>query len=63
MSRILEPLETEINKLRDHEFVDDVNIDTDCLPEGCLTVYISLDEELVPKICKEEGFNTEDWDE
>lgn len=63
MSRILEPLEKEINNLRGHEFVEDVDIDDDCLPEGWLDVHIKLEEKLVPKICEEEGFNTEEWNE
>lgn len=63
MSRILEPLEKEINNLRGHEFVEDVDIDDDCLPEGWLDVHIKIEEELIPQICKEEGFNMEDDDE
>lgn len=63
MSRILQPLENEINKLQEHEIVEDVTMDYDCLPEGVLTVHITLDEDLITKICEEEGFNTEDWDE
>ena len=63
MDRILAPIEVDIYKLRDYACVEDVVIDTDCLPEGTLAVYITLPEELVPQICEEEGFNVEDWNE
>lgn len=47
----------------EHGIVEDVYIDTDCLPEGTLTVHVTLNDYYTNEICALEGYNTEDWEE
>lgn len=54
MSRILDTLEQEIQKIDSLECVEDIDIDYDCLHEGVVDVHIVLKEDWAEKICEEE---------
>lgn len=59
----IDELANKIKDIRKLDWVEDAFYEDDCAPEGTLTIQVCIKEDQIIPICKELGFNTEDWDE
>lgn len=58
----IDKLTAIVEKLQGLDWVEDAFVDDDCAPEGNLSIQINIKEEKIDSICKELGYNTEDWE-
>ena len=53
-------IENAIKNIQDLDFVEEAFLDSDCAPEGFLSVQIGIKEKDIDAICKELGYDIEE---
>ncbi len=63
MENSISDLNALVGRVQELDFVEDAWIDDDCAYEGGLSIQIRIKDEYIEDICKEFGYNVEDWED